>query len=570
MQKEQNTLNYSIFIWLRDCWQLAKPFWQSNERWRGYTLIITVIILNLAMVGMTVLINQWYNVFYDAIQNYNKPVFFNSLIKFAILAFIYITLAVLAYYFRKILEIKWRSWMTKYYLERWFKYKAYYKTRFTQVITDNPDQRISEDINSFIVLFLDLSLGLMTSIVSLASFVVILWKISGALDFTLLGHHIIINGYMVWAAVLYAIVGTYITFKIGKPIIKLDFQQQAYEADFRFGLMRVREHAENIAFYNGEAREEKFLVGRFTNVINNFVAIIYRQLKINIFNIGYDQIAIIFPILVSAPRYFAKIIKLGALMQIASAFGKVQDALSYFISAYTTLSGWRAVMDRLCGFNASIDSANQLIGATIVPGSELLKIDNLVINLPNGNKLQGPITLTLKEGERILIRGRSGAGKTTFLRTLAGIWPYFEGQISKLDALNSLFIAQRPYFPIGDLRSAICYPLTNNLPSDDKLNELLIKCQLPHLIDKLAETSDWASQLSLGEQQRVNFCRILVNQPDIIYLDEVTSALDEETEEELYKMLITELPKSLIISVGHRSTIIKWHTQEYNFNNNIS
>lgn len=566
MQNKQSTSNRSPITWIKDAWFLARPYWTSDQKYKSLGLISLVIIFNLLTVYMTVMFNKWSNGFYDAIQHYNKPVFIHLLYKFGIMAVFYIFFQVMAYYFRKFLEIRWRKWLTSYYLSEWFNKKSYYKTRFLSEISDNPDQRISEDINSFIVLSLDLTLGLLNSIVTLVSFIIILWKISGFIQFTVGGHHIVITGYMVYAALLYAIIGTYITFKIGKPLIKLDFQQQAYEADFRYGLMRVREYSENIAFYKGEKQEKTGLTNRFTNVVNNFVSIIYRQMKIDIFGTGYAQLAVIFPMIVASPRYFSKVIQLGDLMQINSAFGRVQDALSYFINAYTSLSGWRAVMDRLYGFQSSVNNAGALKGVQIQDGNTYLSLDKITINLPDNKTLAKDISINLNSGDRLLIRGRSGSGKTTLLRVIAGLWPFTEGSIHQTAKLSSLFIAQKPYLPYGTLRNSICYPKTTEFPEDKEIIDLLQKCNLANLVEQLDVIADWGNKLSLGEQQRIAFCRILINKPDIIYLDEATSALDEETEELMYKMIVDALPNSAVISVGHRSTIKKWHNQELNFN----
>ncbi len=564
---KQSVSNRKTIQWLKDAWHLAKPYWTSEEKWYGLGLITIVVFFNLLFVYMTVVSNNWYNGFYDAIQRYDLKAFNQFIIKFLYIAFFYIGFQILASYFRKFLEIRWRKWMTNYYMENWLNKQAYYKTRFLPTYSDNPDQRISEDINSFIVLFLDLTLGLLTSVVSLASFVVILWHIGGVFAFKLSGHEIIIKGYMVWAALVYAAVGTWITFKIGKPLIKLDFQQQTVEADFRFSLMRIREYGENIAFYHGENQEKHNLLQRFNAVVNNFVAIIYRNMKIGIFNIGYNQLAVIFPLVVTAPRYFAKLIKLGDVMQISSAFARVQDAFSYFLNSYTSLASWRAVMDRLYGFQDVISQAVELEGIQKGDCKEAnIAVTNLNLSLPDGKPLVKEINFNLSSGDRILIKGRSGCGKTTLLRCLAGLWPYAEGKIALHSGKKELFIAQRPYIPYGSLRQAICYPLTENLPNDDKLMEVLQQCGIGYLANSLDELADWGKILSLGEQQRVAFGRILTNKPDIVYLDEATSALDEEMEQHLYQLLVNQLPNSSIISVGHRSTLQQWHTQEINFN----
>ncbi|MCE3268812.1 MAG: transporter ATP-binding protein [Burkholderiales bacterium] len=568
--KRQSTSNRSPLIWIKDAWFLARPYWTGPDKYKAIALITIVIIFNLLMVAVSVIVNKWYNNFYSALQNYNKASFYKLILIFFIIAFANIVFAVLAYYFRKILEIRWRRWLTAYYLDKWFQSKAYYKTKFLSEISDNPDQRISSDVNSFIVLVMDLLLGLINSVVTLCSFIIILWTIVGPLKFTLAGHHIIIYGYIVWACILYAIAGTYITFKIGRPLIKLDYQQQAYEADFRFGLMRIREHSENIAFYNGEAQEKSELNNRFNNVVNNFVSIIYRQLKIDIFGVGYAQIAILVPFLVAAPRYFAKAIKLGDVMQIVTAFRQVQGALSYFIDAYSSLSGWRATMDRLYGFLLTIENAEKLDGLNIQTNNSYLRLDKVGIKLPNGNPLAKNISFDLNSGDCLLIKGRSGSGKTTLLRTIASLWPFANGNIYQKNNLHSIFITQKPYLPIDTLKNAICYPQTQSLPNDAKINELLVKCSLGNLNNRLNDLASWSDILSIGEQQKIAFCRILINKPDIIYLDEATSALDEETEELMYSLIKSELPQSVIVSVGHRSTIAKWHNHTLDFNKLIA
>ncbi|MCC2644325.1 MAG: transporter ATP-binding protein [Burkholderiales bacterium] len=568
--KRQSTSNRSPLIWIKDAWFLARPYWTGPDKYKATALITVVIIFNLLMVATSVVFNKWNNAFYNTLQNFDKVKFYQLIIKFCFIAIFSITCAVLAYYFRKILEIRWRRWLTAYYLDKWFQSKAYYKTKFLSQVSDNPDQRISDDINSFIVLVMELSLGLINAIVTLCSFSVILWTLSGSLKFMLSYYHIVIPGYMLWVAILYALIGTYITFKIGRPLIKLDYQQQAYEADFRFGLMRIREHSENIAFYNGETQEKIILTNRFTNVVNNFVSIIYRQLKIDIFGIGYGRVANIFPILVAAPRYFAKVIQLGDLMQIANAFGHVQGALSYFINAYSSLSGWRATMDRLYGFLLTIENAEKLDGLNIQTNNSYLRLDKVGIKLPNGNPLAKNISFDLNSGDCLLIKGRSGSGKTTLLRTIASLWPFANGNIYQKNNLHSIFITQKPYLPIDTLKNAICYPQTQSLPNDAKINGLLVKCSLGNLNNRLNDLASWSDILSIGEQQKIAFCRILINKPDIIYLDEATSALDEETEELMYSLIKSELPQSVIVSVGHRSTIAKWHNHTLDFNKLIA
>ncbi len=559
-----NNIHRHPIVWVKDFLFLAKPFWLSKEKYYAWPLLILVIILNLSVVGMTVVINNWYNGFYDSIQNYDKVAFMHSIIKLCYLAFFYILLQVLSFYLRKKLEIMWRKWANNYYISKWFYNKAYYKTKFVANSIDNPDQRISEDINGFIVLSFDLTLGLLSEIVTLISFIIILWKISGSWNFTIGGHNFIIHGYMVFAALLYAILGTYLTFKIGKPLIRLNYQEQAYEASFRYGLMRVREHNESIAFYNGEKHEQHNLMHKFSMVANNFMFIVYRQMKIDIFKISYSQIAIIFPYVVLAPKYFGKMIKLGGMMQIIQAFSHVKDAFSYFINCYISLSGWRAVMDRLIGFNKNIEEAENFPILNFKSGDIPIKVSNLSLYLPNGHMLINDINFELHRGDRLLIKGYSGSGKTTLLRTLAGIWPFVSGEVEQQQGIYSLFMSQKPYMPIGRLYDSICYPLLHRLPKKTEMLVILNDCGLKYLSEKLDDFGNWSSILSIGEQQKVAFCRLLLNKPDVVYLDESSSALDEDSENMLYNLIINKLPNTIIVSVAHRSSVNKWHNKIIN------
>lgn len=553
--------------WLKDSWYLAKPYWTSKEKWIAISLVIIVIAFSLLNVYISVLFNQWNNVFYDTLQQFNQTGFYKALIKFGYLVFFSILFQIITFAFRKMLEIRWRRWMTKQYLSNWLTDHAYYKTRFIPNAADNPDQRISQDINSFIVTSLSLTLGLISNLVSLFSFVFILWHLSGNLTFHLGGKGWVINGYMVWVALLYAIIGTYLTFKIGRPLIRLSFAQEKVEANFRFGLMRVREYGENIAFYKTEEQEDASLLKKFNNVIDNFVSIVFRQVKIDILTTGYGLIASIFPLIVAAPRYFAKTIKLGDLTQIAGAFGHVQGSLSYFVDAYGSLASWRAVMDRLIGFQSDLSIAQKLPVVVKKDNSKsYLNLQDFELRLPDQTTiLANNLNFNFNAGDRLLIRGNSGCGKTTFLKAIAGLWPFANGKIYQDFSKTELFVAQRVYLPPIGLKEAIVYPLNADSVSNEEISKYLASCSLSYLERRLNDTEDWGKTLSLGEQQRLAFARVLINKPDIVYLDEATSALDETMEAHLYQLLTKELPNSVIISVGHRSTLKEWHNQEYDF-----
>ncbi len=546
----------------RDAWRLTAPYWRSEEKWKALGLLAVVIGLNLGAVYFNVLFNDWNRKFYDAIQNFDAAGFWHLLLVFTGLAFGYILVAVYKTYLNQMLQIKWRRWLTNYYLDTWLGRQAYYRLQVEGNPADNPDQRISEDINKFVDLTLGLSLGLLSNVVNFFSFLTILWGLSGALDFSFHGTAIHIPGYMLWAALAYAVVGTWVTKWIGRPLVGLNYQQQRYEADFRFSLIRLREYAESVAFYRGETAEKTNFSGRFTSVVDNFWGIMRRQKKLNFFNYGYSQIAIIFPYLVLAPAYFAKKGSLGVLTQTADAFGQVQGSLSFIIDSYMDIATWRAVIDRLSGFNAGVERVkaaadSESLQITAATGSAIAA-SGLHVRLPSGDELLKDLSFHVKEGEALLIQGPSGSGKSTLLRTMAGIWPYAQGRLSLPANANKMFVPQKPYMPLGTLRQALIYPGTAAVDDAD-IRSLLKVCQLGHLEDRLDEVQVWNHILSLGEQQRVAFFRAFLSRQDIVFLDEATSALDEPSEAYFYGLLRMKLPKAVIVSVGHRNTLHKWH-----------
>ena len=548
----------------QDTWTLIRPYWFSEDRWAGRGLLVLVIGLNLGIVYINVLLNQWNNAFYNALQDKNFTVFWSQLVRFTWLAALFIVAAVYQIYLNQMLQIRWRRWLTERYLGAWLADGAYYRMQLTAAETDNPDQRIAEDLRLFVGATLTLGIGGMRAVVTLVAFLGILWGLSGSITVPV-GSGWTIPGYMVWAALLYAIVGTWLTNLIGRPLVRLNFDQQRYEADFRFSLVRFRENAEGVALYRGEADELRNFRERFGEVVGNWWAIMRRQKRLTWFTAGYGQAAIIFPFVVAAPRYFRGEMQLGGLMQVASAFGQVQDSLSFIISAYTDIAQWRSVVQRLVGFERALarmraDAASD--GVRQRPGTgEALALDRVDLKLPGGRPLLEGATLDFQPGDSALISGPSGVGKSTLFRAIAGIWPFGTGEISLPRDGRVLFLPQKPYLPIGTLREVVSYPTPPGGIDDTTLREALEAVGLPALTGRLGEHAHWALALSPGEQQRIAFARALVQKPAWLFLDEATSALDEESEVRLYTLLRARLPGVTVVSVGHRSTLRPFHAR---------
>ena len=548
---------------LRDFWTLAGPYWSSEERWPARGLLAVVVSLSLFQVYLLVQFNTWYGAFFDALQEYRQADFLPLIGRFALLAGIFITAAVYGVYLRQMLQIRWRRWLTEHMVAEWLGERAYYRMGLKGASTDNPDQRISEDLRLFVEQTLTLSLGLLRQVVSLASFAVILWSLSGVLSFKLGGLPIAIPGYMLFAALLYSIAGTGLTHWIGQPLPKLGFEQQRYEADFRYSLVRVRERAEGIALYGGEADEQRRLRDRFSDVWRNWWEIMRRQKRLTTFTVAFDQAAVLFPYIAAAPRFFAKEITFGALQQTANAFGRVQDALSFFVGAYVDLAAWKATVDRLILFRAELvklHAPSDAEAIALVPtAGESYATRELGIALPNGDTLLRDVDLELARGEAVLIAGASGGGKSTLFRALAGIWPFGRGRIERPDTATCLFLPQLPYLPIGSLRGAVSYPSAEGAFSDTEVGKRLAECRLAHLVERLHEHAHWEQRLSPGEQQRLAFARALLHRPTWLFLDEATSALDADNEAYLYELLAAELPETTVVSIGHRAALARFH-----------
>ena len=549
---------------LATIWRLAIPYFRSEDRWAGRALLAAVLAIELAVVGVTVLINQWNARFYNALQDRNWDSFVAELMVFCVLAAAFIVLRVYQLYLNQWLQIRWRRWMTAQYVGHWLNGANHYRMQMLGDAADNPDQRIAEDIKQFIELGLFVGVGLLGSIVSLGSFVIILWGLSAAAPLTIFGEAWNIPGYLVWAALGYAAVGTLLTHLIGRPLIALNFNQQRYEADFRFNLVRVRENSEQIALLRGEHAERGRLMERFLNVVNNWLAIMTRQKRLTFLTAGYNQASVVFPIIVVSPAYFAGQIQLGALTQTAGAFNSVQTALSFFVDTYVRIAEWRAVIERLAGFDASIANAHALtshepnIAVTPVP-DKAVRLAGVEVALPSGQPLLAADGVTIAPHDEVLVTGPSGSGKSTLFRAIAGIWPFGKGTVRVPEGAKSMTLPQRPYLPIGPLEAAISYPSEPGAFDAARIRELLVAVGLPAMGERLDEHGHWNRMLSLGEQQRLGIARAILHAPDFLFLDEATASLDEPAEAALYKLLKERLPNVTIISIGHRSTLAAFH-----------
>ncbi|HWX58376.1 ABC transporter ATP-binding protein/permease [Bradyrhizobium sp.] len=546
-------------------WRIAIPYFRSEDKWAGRGLLATVIIIQLLQVAIDVLVNAWRNRFYNALQQYDWDSFVRELLIFCALAGVSVVLAVYGLYLNQWLQIRWRRWLTNDYLGRWLNGANHYRMQLKSEAIDNPDQRIAEDVRNFIELTLVIGIGLLSAVVTLASFVVILWGLSEAAPLRLFGNEVSIPGYLVWGALIYAVIGTALTQWIGAPLVNLDFQRERFEADFRFNLVRVRENAEQIALLKGEPSERERLAARFGNVITNWYAIMSRTKRLIGFTASFDQAAVIVPHILIAPAYFAHTIALGGMQQTADAFGSVQGALSYFVTVYRTMAEWRAVVARLDGFETSIEGAEALAGASraidIASSNRRDGIDlaQLLVNLPNGAPLVSAEDFSFKADANTLVTGPSGAGKSTLFRAIAGVWPFGSGSIAIPANATLMMLPQRPYFPIGTLRSAITYPGPAESFAADKVREILSAVGLGRLEPQLDEEGHWNQTLSLGEQQRLAIARALLHTPQYLFLDEATASLDEPSEARLYRLLAESLPHTTIISIGHRSTLQAFH-----------
>ncbi|MBA3661481.1 MAG: ABC transporter ATP-binding protein/permease [Gammaproteobacteria bacterium] len=546
-------------------WQIIRAYWQSDQRYLAFVLFAVIIGMTIVLVAFDVVFNYWYNYFYNALQAYDKKAAVRLLIIFFALAAFYIVFAVYRFYLSQMFGLRWRKWLTNQFINRWLKNRGYYYLEQFDKRVDNPDQRIQEDAGALVNFSLDLAIGIVGAVTTFFAFIYILWQLSGVLTIPIgsLGH-LNIPGYLVWVSLIYALLGTLITFKIGHPLISLNFEQQRREASFRYVAMDLRTHAEHVALYRGEAHQKHILKNSFRRVLDNFYLIIMRQKMLLWFTAGYNQAAVILPLAVALPNYFDKVFLLGGLMQSLQAFGRVQDSLSYLVNSYNQIANWKAISNRLTSFLNHLDEIEHKAAAqnhlvTTRHDENSIITQDINIETPRNEKLLVKVDTTFEHGQNYLITGRSGIGKSTFIRALAGIWPYASGNIILPRDQQMMFVPQKPYMPLGSLADAILFPHKHDAHWQDEIKQALEETNLSNLIPRLNETAAWSEQLSPGEQQRIAFARILLHKPDWVFLDESTSMLDLANEASLYQLVKTKLPQCSIISIGHRPSINAFH-----------
>lgn len=556
-------------------WALTLPYFRSDEKWRARALLAGIVALNLGTVYMLVLLNDWNRTFYDSLQNKDEPVFWSELLRFCWIAAAYIFIAVYKFYLTQVLEMRWRRWLTAHYLQRWLNGSTFYQLELIgsakggKDLADNPDQRIQEDVNQFTGLTLSLSVGLLNASVTLLSFVGILWGLSGSFSFILGDSSYSIPGFMVWMAILYCAGGSLVTHWIGRKLSPLNFQQQKLEADFRHHMVRVREYSESIALDRGGPVERNHLDDRFGRVLGNYWQLLRTQKNLLWFTTGFAQVASVFPLVIGAPRFFSGAIQLGDLMQIASAFGRVQDSLSWLVENYDRVAIWTATAERLTSFETSLDQLEQTQVRHAFARSESDKVllDQLDLHVPvageDAHSIIQAASLSLSPGDRVLLSGPSGSGKSTLFRAIGGLWPWRHGFVSVPAEFESraMYIPQRPYLPQGSLRQVLTYPQPAQTYTDVELRQALSDAMLPNLIDALDEEATWNLRLSGGEQQRLAIARVLLKKPRWLFADEATSALDETTEMLVYQKLMAAVASAdgAVVSIAHRAGMQGWH-----------
>ena len=547
-------------------WRIISLFWKSERKKYAYFNLIVLVLITTVIVGLNILVTYWFKYFWNAVQDYDVNFVIKLIGFFCVLATVFVLLSVYKFYIQSNFAVRWREWLTQHVIGEWLKYKSYYFIENFDEYTDNPDQRIQEDVDQFTSLTTNLFLGLIDAIVTFFAFISLLWVLSGVLHLNL-GYFGVwdIQGYLVWIALIYSIFGTYFSHKIGKRLIPLNYEKQHAEADFRYSAVHIRNYAECIAMYRAQADEKKGIIKFFEKAILINLKLINREKKLLFFTGGFQQISIIIPLIAALPMYFAKKIGIGGIQQIMSAFSQVESSLSFFVSSYSNIAAWRACALRLMTFMEKLDKVSHMYidikSKHLTCAGKDIIAQNITLKTQSGNVLLEGFNATFESNKNYLIKGPSGVGKSTFIKTLSGIWPFFSGHFSFPNNKKIMYLPQQSYFPLGTLRGALCYP-DNHEYSNEKLETLLIEVGLPKYADKLNEVKNWHEVLSGGEQQKVAFIRVLLTKPDWVFLDESTSSMDIVSESKVYSLLKERLPNCSVVSVAHRESLKAFHDSE--------
>jgi len=564
---------------LAKLWVLARPYWFTHDRstirfgglaftvkeaWIGRCVLLLNILLSVLLVYLSKLVNTWYARFYNALQEKAADVFWAELRYFAVVAMLFIITAVYRTWLTQLLSIRWRRWLSEVYFKDWLADRTYYHMELTRQGADNPEQRIEQDCYNFTRQTLNLTLELILQVMTLITFAVVLWNLSADFVLPIFGG-IAVPGFMMWAAVVYALFGSLGTYLIGRPLVRINFMLERYNADFRYRMTRIRENAESIALYHGERDEGRSLEGAFARVYDTWWANMKYTKRLSWVTNGYRQAAVVLPFLLAAPAYFIGQIAFGVLQQTVDAFAQLQSALSWFVDSYQQLAEWKAVVDRLTGFSEAMVAAKRTAAesklVTSAAEPRQLKVDEVEVRLPDGTLLLERVNLAVRQGEKVALEGPSGSGKTTLFRVLAGLWPFGRGRVGLPKDARVLFLPQKPYLPIGTLKQVLSYPDVPERHGDEACREALEACSLGHLVPRLGETANWSLALSGGEQQRLAFARALLYRPDWLFLDEATSALDGPNERRMYELLRTRLAGATVISAAHRPEVVDLHAR---------
>ena len=554
--------SFGIFLlvrfthWGKQFWQFAGGYLSPRRSIKPLLFFLLIVAMTLVSVRISLVHSEWYNNMYTSLQEFNEPVFWDQMVLFCVIATSSVMTALLSYYLEQRFSINWIEWLNSQLVDKWMDNRAYYKTQYVSANLDNPDQRIQQDVQSYVRTSLSLSTGVIDAVTSMISYTILLWGLAGPM--MVFGTEI--PRMMVFLVFTYVIITTVIAFRLGRPLIMLNFVNERLNANYRYSLIRIKEYAESVAFYAGEKVESSQLYKQFGSVINNMWDIVYRTLKFSGFNLVVSQVSVVFPLLIQVGRYFEKQIKLGDLMQTLQVFGKLHSNLSFFRNSYDGFAGYKATLDRLTGFSYAIDMANRQSTSHLHEHETDVIFKDLNISNPFGKTLIENLNLTLPQGSTLLIQGHSGVGKTTLLRTVAGLWAYSEGDV--YCPTHQLFLSQKPYLPQGSLLTALAYPNEEKVFNRDEMIEVLKQVSLGHLQDRLDQEQDWTRILSLGEQQRLAFARLLLHKPNVAFLDEATASMDEGLEDTMYRLLKEHLPYTTVISVGHRSTLRAFHQQQ--------